>query len=214
MAKFHFEILNQNQKKFFPQLEFLQKQKFYLAGGTALALHLGHRTSLDFDFYCQSRFDSTTFAQTIESLFGKKAKITLKEKDTLYCRIAGVDPSFFWYKYPLLKRPLVSKGPLIASLQDIVTMKLISITQKPAKRDHIDIFFLLKIFDLKKMFGLVRKKYPNFNQYLALRALGHFDDLKEEKGRKIKVLDKNYSWEKARKKIFEEVKKYQLELIN
>lgn len=213
MPNFHFEIFNQNQLKLFHQLHFLQKQKFYLAGGTALALHLGHRTSLDFDFYCQSHFDSLVLSQKIESLFGQDAKITLREKDTLFCQISGVDLSFFWYKYPLLKKPIATKGPLIASLEDIAAMKLISVTQRPAKRDYIDIYYLLEVFTLSKMFAFVKKKYPNFNRYLALRALGYFKDLKDEKARKIRLLDKNFSWEKAKEKIFEEVKRYQLAML-
>lgn len=213
MSKLHFEVLNKKQLGLFPQLDFLHEQKFYLAGGTALALHLGHRTSLDLDFYCQSHFDPLALSEKIEDSFGPKAKITAREKDTLFCRISGVDFSFFWYKYPLLKKPLVTEGPLLASLEDIAAMKMIAITQRPAKRDYIDIYFLLKLLSLEKMFALVGKKYPNFNQYFALRALGYFQDLRDEQARRIKVFDKNFSWEKAKEKIFIEAKKYQLKMI-
>lgn len=213
MSKLHFEVLNKKQLRLFPQLDFLHGQKFYLAGGTALALHLGHRTSLDLDFYHQSHFDSLALSETINDLFGPKAKITAREKDTLFCQISGVDFSFFWYKYPLLKKPLVTKGLLLASLEDIAAMKMIAITQRPAKRDYIDIYFLLKLLTLKKMFALVGKKYPNFNQYFALRALGYFQDLKDEQARRIRVFDKDFSWEKAKEKIFAEVKRYQLAMI-
>ena len=63
------------------------------------------------------------------------------------------------------------------------------------------------------MFALVGKKYPNFNQYFTLRALGYFKDLKDEQLRRIKVFDKDFSWEKAKEKIFAETKKYQLAMI-
>lgn len=213
MPKLHLETLNQNQSNLFPELHFLKKQNFYLAGGTALALHLGHRTSLDFDFYSKSHFDSLKLYQEIENLFKKEAKVTFREKDTLFCNVSGVDFSFFWYKYPLLKKSIETNGPFIASLEDIAAMKLISVYQRPAKRDYIDIFFLLKVLSLKKMFSFVQKKYPNFNQYFSLRALTYFKDLKDEEKRKIKILDKGFSWEKAKEKIFEEVRGYQLGMI-
>lgn len=213
MPKLHLQVLKKNQTKVFSQLNFVGKEKFYLAGGTALALHLGHRTSLDFDFYTQSHFDSSVLYQKIEDVFGKNVKATLREKDTLFCKILDVDCSFFWYKYPLLKTTIKTKGPPIVGIEDIAAMKLVSIIQRPAKRDYIDIFFLLRILSLEKIFSFTQKRYPNFNEYLALRALTYFDDLKDEEKREIKVFDKNFSWKKAKEEIFEEVRKYQLGMI-
>ncbi|PIS14601.1 hypothetical protein COT64_01775 [Candidatus Shapirobacteria bacterium CG09_land_8_20_14_0_10_39_12] len=213
MVKLHSQILNESQKKIFPKLAFLKNNNFYLAGGTALALHLGHRTSLDFDFYSQKHFDSALLYEKIENIFSGDAVLSLREKDTMFCKIADVDNSFFWYKYPLLEKPIEFERILLASPQDIAAMKLIAIYQRPAKRDYIDIYFLLKNFTLEEMFSFVREKYPNFNLYLSLRALVYFEDLKDEEGREIKILDNSFSWEKAKEKIFEEVKKYQLNLI-
>lgn len=213
MAKLHPQVLNENQKIILPKLIFLKEKRFYLAGGTALALHLGHRTSLDFDFYNKTHFDSVLLYEKIENIFDGDAVLSLKEKDTMFCKIDGVDNSFFWYKYSLIEKPTEFEGTLLASPQDIAAMKLIAVYQRPAKRDYVDIFFLLKVFTLEELFSFVKKKYPNFNAYLALRALTYFEDLKEEEGREIKILDKSFSWEKAKEKIFEEVKRYQLSLI-
>lgn len=211
MPNLYFKIFNRTQAELFPQLKFLEERNFYLAGGTALALQLGHRTSVDFDFYTPFHFDSLVLSQEIEDLFGKKAKPTLRENDTLFCKIAGVDLSFFWYKYPLLKKSLKTSGPPLASIADIAAMKLISITQRPVKRDYIDIFYVLKIFPLGKLFSFVKKKYPNFNQYFALRALTYYEDLEER--RRVTALDPHFSWEKAKKEIFEAVRTHQLAMI-
>lgn len=213
MQRLYSQILNENQKKILQKLSFLKQNKFYLAGGTALALYLGHRTSLDFDFYTQSHFDSVLLYREIENVFNGEAVLALREEDTMFCKIAGVDISFFWYKYPLVKKSTEFEGILLASPQDIAAMKLIAVFQRPAKRDYIDVFFLLKDFSLEEMFSFVKKKFPNFNSYLTLRALTYFEDLKDEEKRKIEVLDKSFSWEKAKEVIFEKVKKYQLNLI-
>ena len=212
--KYYLKILDQNQKEVLPKLNFLSKEGFYLAGGTALALQIGHRTSIDFDFYVQKHFDAKELASEIENVFKDGARVTLREKDTVFVNISGVDCSFFWYQYPLIEKAENVMGIQIVSCQDIAAMKLIAISHRPVKRDYIDIYYLLEKFSLKDMFSFVSKKYPNFNQYFALRALTYFEDIGErEKKRPIRVLDKNFSWEKAKRKIFEEVKKYQLGLL-
>lgn len=214
MKKFHLEVFNKNQAEIFPKLDFLTKEKFYLAGGTALALYLGHRTSVDFDFYSQNHFDAPSLYEKIKKNFKKGAKKTLAEKDTLYCYVEKTSLSFFWYQYPLIKPLKKLKGVSLASLEDIAAMKLIAIYHRPVRRDYIDVSYLLRLFSLKEIFSFVKKKYPEFNQYLILRALTYFDDLaKEDTERAIKILDKNFSWTKAKKKIFKEVKRYQLEMI-
>lgn len=84
MPNLHLDILSQKQRGLFPHLKFFGKHGFYLGGGTALALYLGHRTSLDFDFYKEFYFDSRKFSQEIEDYFGKEAKINLREKETIF----------------------------------------------------------------------------------------------------------------------------------
>lgn len=209
----YFNILNKNQLAIFPPLSFLEKLGFYLAGGTALALQIGHRTSLDFDFYNPKHFSSLHLFGKIERIFKNNAEKISQQEDTLFCRIGEVDLSFFWYSHKLIERPINAKGLLLASLDDIAAMKLIAISGRPAQRDYIDIFYLLKKFTLEEMFAFGYRKYPNFNHYLSLRALTYFEDLEDSKKRPIKVLDPDFSWPKAKDKIFAEVKKYQLSMI-
>lgn len=213
MKRFHLEILGRSQAALFPQLAFLAKEGFYLAGGTGLALQLGHRTSVDFDFYIPRHFKASDLYQKIETVFSKRAQKTAQAKDTLYCLVNDVDLSFFWYQYPLVRKLVKIKSVAVASLEDIAAMKMIAISRRPVKRDYIDIFYLLSIFSLEKMFAFVKKKYPQFNQYYSLRALTYFDDIEEKRGKEVRVFDKSFSWEKAKEKIFAETKKYQLAMI-
>ena len=213
MEKVYLEVLNKDQLSVFPKLDFLQSEGFYLAGGTALALQVGHRTSVDFDFYNSRHFDERKLYDKIQRFF-KDAKETLREEDTLFCKVKGVELSFFWYKYPLIKKARIIRGVPVASIEDIAAMKLIAITHRPVKRDYIDIFFLLKSFTLDDMFSFVSRKYADFNRYLSLRALTYFEDIKDnEDKRSIEVFDSDFSWMKAKEKIFEEVKKYQLAMM-
>jgi len=211
MKKLHLEVLNKKQKEVLPQLSFLKN--FYLAGGTALALQIGHRTSVDFDFYTPKHFDAKKLYQEIEKVFGSRVVKTGDAEDTLFGTINEVSVSFFWYKHKLIKKPKKIMGVRVACMEDVAAMKLIAISYRPKERDYIDIYYLLKTLPLKEMFSLVSKKYPNFNQYYTIRALGYFDDIKEEDKRPIKVFDPEFSWEAAKKKIFEEVKRFQLSMI-
>jgi len=133
-------------------------------------------------------------------------------KDTLFVRIDKVSSSFFWYQYPLVSPLIKTKGPQIASILDIAAMKLIALTGRAKKRDYVDIFYLLKKVSLGEMFRAAREKYSLFNPYIVKRALIFFDDVEEENGR-IELLDKNFSWKKAKEKIFSEVRRYQLAMI-
>lgn len=214
MKRYHWKILNREQLEIWPKLDFLASQGIYLAGGTALALQLGHRTSIDFDFYSRLRFKSADLYKQIKSVFGKTAERTLMEEDTLFCTVKGVELSFFYYEYPLVRPLEEAKGVLIASTEDIAAMKLVAVIQRPAKRDYIDVAFLLRRMQLKQMFSLVEDKYSQFNRYLALRALNYFDDVEEKDSKRaIKLFDEDFSWEKAKEEIFEAVKEYQLAML-
>jgi len=214
MPNLYPDILDKNQGSVLPRLFFLKKYSFYLAGGTALTLLLGHRTSVDFDFFSPKHFDSEALFADLEREFGNDVKKISEEKDTLFVKILDIDVSFFWYKYKPITAFVQFKRVPLSSTQDIAAMKLLAITGRPAVRDYIDIFYLLKSFNLPEIFSFADKKYPNFNDYLALRALTYFEDVTEIEGKRpIKITDPGFSWEKAKKYITEEVKKYQLSMF-
>ena len=210
------EVLNRKQKKIIPQLDFLKDKGFYLAGGTALALKIGHRTSQDLDFYTQKGFQSQVFLKRIEKKLGEKAKEYSLAKNTLFIRILDVDMSFFHYEYPLIN-PLIKINSLnLASKEDIGGMKILSIIQRATKRDYIDIYFLLKEFSLGDLLYFAKQKYPQINLYLALRALEFYKDInleKERKRGKIYIFS-GINWPSIKRFLSKEVKKYQLSLIN
>src|SRR3989339_653485 len=213
MTKFYPEMLSNNQLEVFKKLDFLREFNFYLAGGTSLALQLGHRTSIDFDFYCLDRFDSKILYSEIKKRFGNRVIKTLVEKDTMFCLVDNVEMSFFRYKYPLIDDKQNLFGVDLASVIDISAMKMIAVYHRPVKRDYIDIFYLLKKYKLHEIFQFVNKKYPEFNYYLTLRALSYFEDVDDKGKRSIEMTDKNFSWEDCKKYILEEVVKYQNSIL-
>ena len=104
MKRFYPEIFNKKQAKVFPNLKFLTGRGFYLAGGTALALQIGHCTSVDLDFYIPEHFEAGELYDEIEKIFGEASEKTLDEEDTLFCTVGETDLSFFWYQHILIKK--------------------------------------------------------------------------------------------------------------
>ncbi|TSC53277.1 MAG: hypothetical protein LiPW39_362 [Parcubacteria group bacterium LiPW_39] len=203
----YLEILEPKRKKFLSKLGFLKEYGFYMAGGTALALQIGHRTSLDFDFYTNKSFDSAKLYQELRKRFGKVIFLQ-KAEDTLIVKLDEVAVSFFYYPYPIVFLSAEIEGVPIASKQDIAAMKIIAISDRGTKRDFIDVYFLLKEFSLEEIFEFVKKKYPEFNIYVGLRGLTYFADAEKKQQRKL-YLFKSVSWAEIKKFLIKEVRKFQ-----
>lgn len=209
----HFKVLSKSQIKIIENLSFLKNQGFYLAGGTALALQIGHRTSIDLDFYNLRTFNP----EKILPLFNKNFNnfsVRQATTDTLILTINKTDLSFFYYPYQLIAPLKTFETINLTSIKDIAAMKIAAIVQRGKRRDFIDIYYLLKKYSLKEIIKFALKKYPGYQQMLILKALIYFEDMKEEElERRIKVFDKNFSWVKAKGEILKKTREYQLSLI-
>jgi predicted nucleotidyltransferase component of viral defense system len=111
---------------------------------------------------------------------------------------------------PLLVNSKKFNNILIASIQDIAAMKALAIGQRGTKRDFVDIYYLIKIFGLKKILSWAKKKYPEYSEMVFLKGLVYFEDAEKEE-RNFEIIDKSISWRKIKKEIIEKVRKYQLE---
>jgi predicted nucleotidyltransferase component of viral defense system len=162
----------------------MMEKKFYLGGGTALALYFGHRHSVDLDWFTDGRMnDPFILAQAI-----RDEKITFvadqTERGTLHGKISGVRVSFLEYRYPLLK-PLISLpecGCLMASPEDLACMKLSAITQRGSKKDFLDIYALSrKYISLNEVISLYQKKYSVQDIAHLLYGLAYFEEADHER---------------------------------
>ncbi len=210
--KIFYEVLGKRQVEILPHLRFLKEEGFYLAGGTALALQIKHRTSLDFDFYTEKEF----IPENIIDLFQKETKETVivqTGKGTLITHIKKSEVSLFHYPYPLLAPSIETENLNLASLKDIAAMKLIAIIQRGKRRDFFDLYFLAKSLGLEEIFNLTKIKYPPFNPYLALQALTYFEDAKKEDlNKRGIVFFESVSWGKVKDFFIKEVRIYKEKL--
>jgi Nucleotidyl transferase AbiEii toxin, Type IV TA system len=176
------EILPPAQRKLWNELSETPRE-FVLYGGTALALHLGHRHSVDFDFFGNRALDISKIEQEVPFLKG--ANIIQREKNTLSAivdRGGPVKVSFFGLpNLPRLSPPPVAKdnGLAIASLLDLAGTKASVVQMRAEAKDYIDIDALItkgKV-DLPLALSAAQKLYgPTFNPQITLKALSFFDD--------------------------------------
>lgn len=190
------------------QIEVLKKlsplmvdKKFYLAGGTALAIYFGHRSSVDLDWFSPTPFgDAMILAETI-----RNEKLDLKieqtSSGTLHGSISRVRVTFLEYKYPLLNHTTTWRevGCPLASLEDLACMKLSAVAQRGARKDFCDIYALgIEKFSLKNMLKFYKKKFGIQNVNYVLYGLSYFDDAEDEQMPKMLW---DVSWAEIKKTI-------------
>lgn len=149
---------------------------FYLAGGTALALQIGHRYSRDLDFFTQRNFNTELLAN---KLIGKELKIRLTEEGTILSELQNTSVSFFYYPYPLIFNTVDFTGIQVAQVKDIAAIKLIAIAQRAEKKDYFDIAEVLKRIPLPELKEITIKKYgkSRLNWYHIVKFLFFFSDV-------------------------------------
>lgn len=207
MLKLYQEIFDPERKKLFTKLKDFSKNGF-LAGGTALALQIGHRKSFDFDIFLPKPLSLRFYRKTLEIL-GKETKIKARTGDIMLTQTPeGIEVHFVYYWYKNLQ-PLIKTASLsLASVEDIAANKAFTIGQRGAWRDYVDVFFLIKkgIFTLAKIIELSNKKYrTEFNSILFLEQLTYFGDIKNFD---ISFLKESFSVSEIQSFLEKEVKEY------
>ena len=159
------------------QLQAIQALKeFYLVGGTALALQLGHRNSIDIDLFTKNDFSVEDLLSAVEKHFSVQS--TFRTNNTLLSFVENVKVDFIRHAYPFVLQPITEDGITYLSKEDIAAMKLNAISNSGKRlKDFIDVYFLLEHFSLSEMIGFYTIKYPNFNPLIALKAINYFDDI-------------------------------------
>ena len=181
---FHAEALNDAQKAILPALgEFASDRGFYLGGGTAVALYLGHRRSVDFDWFTGDEMPDPAILAQEARTSGLEIESFETGRDTLRAVAGGVQVSFMRYPYPLMS-PLADwpdYSTRLAALDDLACMKLAAVGQRGSRRDFIDLHAIaLQHRPLSEIVELCKRKYSNSEISHLLLGLIYFDDAEEE----------------------------------
>ncbi len=203
----HAEILLPEQQEALRQLARPATEcGFYLGGGIAIAAHLGHRQSLDLDWFTYGRLDDPLgLARELQER-GVNLHVGSVERATLHGAVGGVRASFLEYRHPTLVSPLdwSDLGCQVASLDDLAAMKLLAVDQRGAKRDFVDVHAIIaSALSLAKILGLFRQKFAVDDISRVIYSLTFFDDAE---GDPMPKMLNDVSWEQVKYDILASVK--------
>jgi len=174
----HIECLPPEGQKLLGRFkEIAAENHLVLAGGTALALQLGHRISVDLGFFTGDDFSTESLIQEINKL-KLSCQILQEGAGTLTCIVNGVKVSVLRYPYPFIETAGRVKGIPVAGILDIAAMKVIAITQRGAKRDFVDLYFIMQNVPFWKVAANMMNRFgaERITPLLIGKALVFFDD--------------------------------------
>ena len=175
---------------------------FFLVGGTALALRLGHRKSIDIDMF--TRHDISV--DELQSYLSGKYRFReeFRAKNTLKGDIDGIKVDLITYDYPLIQPLEETDGNIrIASTEDIIAMKLSAITDSGTRvKDFTDIAYLSRDFSLNQMLCFYEAKFNGVNIFSAAKALVYFDDI-DFANEPVELVGAKFDWKKVNQRLID-----------
>jgi Nucleotidyl transferase AbiEii toxin, Type IV TA system len=179
-----------------------QLSAFNLAGGTSLALQIGHRLSVDLDFFGHRPFQTQEILDLLQPI--GQVRMLSQSRNILVLNVEGVKVDFVNYRYPLIKDVIHTEGLRLLDLPDIAAMKLAAIAGRGRKRDFIDIYFLLQKYSLSQLFDFYNAKYDDGSILMVSRSITYFDDADQDEEL---MLFHKVTWQKVKDTILKEVRK-------
>jgi len=176
----HQEAITSEAKKVFEKLK--NFSKFYLVGGTGLALQLGHRLSVDFDFFWEKEIPKNLLPKLRTVYKDSEIEVILNHSEQLTVTIDGISVSFVKYTFPVISKFLDYQGIKILPAPEIAAMKAYALGQRATFKDYVDLYFVLKekVANLKEIISLCEKKYrEEFDARLFLEQLVYSEDVEE-----------------------------------
>jgi len=177
---------------------------FYLVGGTALALLLGHRDSVDIDLFTHAGFDTNDVENALKQNFTELNTIG-QSKHMYFAYVNGVKIDFVNNFTPLQYPLRIIDDLRIADIKDIATLKLKAIFNRGSKKDFIDLFCLLQQLSVEELVKMFSIKYPSVDIGQLLLSMHYFEDAEAMQQPKLYI---NKSWDAMKKIISQKVISY------
>lgn len=179
---------------------------FHLVGGTALALNIGHRNSIDIDLFSNFSFETQQLLENLTHDF--QFNLFYSANNTLKGSVSNIKLDILAHRYPYVKEPLNIEGISMLSVEDIIAMKLNAISVNGQRvKDFVDIYFLLGTFTIEAMLSFYKKKYTLQNEVNVLKSLIWFNDV-DLSDWPVMLKNKELKWNLVKKEITKSVKIY------
>lgn len=173
----HIQIFNPNQTELLPLVKQFRKE-FYLVGGTAIALYLGHRRSIDFDLF---KFNPLKPQKILETISGIQQHYTVTRRVTEQLNVTVNDVKFTFFQYPYKIDATEKLGDILRlpTLLDLASMKAFALGRRSKWKDYVDLYFLLRdhytISQVADRSAEIFEKL--FSEKLFRAQLSYFEDI-------------------------------------
>ena len=173
----HKEILVAEQVSLLPVLREFSKD-FGLVGGTAIALHIGHRESIDFDMFSKEEFGNLSLRRRIEAI-RRIDKVVVDKKGEFTFLIGSVQFTFFQYPFDIDFSEMFNNTARMPTLLTLGAMKAYALGQRAKWKDYVDLYFIIRGYhSLQEIVAQTELIFEtNFNQKLLRQQLSYFDDI-------------------------------------
>lgn len=176
----HLEVLDEKSKKIFSRLP--QFRDFYLAGGTALALQIGHRVSVDFDLFSEKEISKDLLAKVKRVFTDNSVVPSVNNPDELTVLIDEIKVAFLAYPFPAVQKLSNLEGVALLSVKEIAASKAYTIGRRGSYKDYIDLYFIISggHSSISEIMEIAQSKYKGeFNSRLFLEQLIYLDDIED-----------------------------------
>lgn len=204
----HREAITSEAKKIFQKLD--NFPDFYLAGGTGLALQIGHRISVDFDFFWEKDIPKILLAKVRKVFKDFRTEVIINNSGQLTVAIQGINLSFIKYPFPVILKFIHYKGIKILPAIEVSAMKAYALGRRATLKDYVDLYFFLKREkgNLRDIIKLCGKKYGReFDPRLFFEQLIYSKDVEEAEIKFLKEKVNNFEMEKFFQNEIKKIKK-------
>lgn len=174
----------------------------FLVGGTALALQMGHRFSVDLDLFTHSAFEAEPLLEAFKAKYNVQP---LTITNTIFIVVVdGVKVDCVRFKYPFAFPLLHEEGVRMADMRDIAPMKLDAVTKRGSKKDFFDMYYLFERFSPPQILEWYNQMFKHSTSFHVIRSLTYFDDA--EQTETPIVFDKKVTWAEVKKRMVQVVR--------
>lgn len=159
----HTEIFSGKQNELLPYLKVFRR-RFYMVGGTAIALHLGHRRSGDFDLFCKSYINKKDIRKKLEPVPFRIIKL-FEDTDQIHFLINEIKVTFFNYTYEIEHSLSLEQNLSYPSLLSLASMRAYALGRRAKWKDYVDLYFILK--DFYSIEEISNEAFSNFGQLFS-----------------------------------------------
>lgn len=173
----HIEIFSSKQVSLLPYIKGFKKS-FYLVGGTAIALHIGHRHSIDFDLFTDKQLNKVRIKGKLNEIPFNKIPI-FEDFDQLHLLINEVKITFFSFPFPIKHPVKVGENMNMPTLLTLAAMKAFALGRRAKWKDYVDLYFIIRDYhSLKEICAEAEEIFgQQFSEKLFRQQLAFYKDI-------------------------------------